>query len=218
MTSAIEKGHPGVAGFHVLLRALSGHDRRFSRTCAVEAEEPVKRLRDRACLALWCGNNEIEWRLVRQGLQEPDRSRRLRHDYKTDLSSKCCRRPWTRRDPMRTYWPSSPCGERRGTLPDDWSPAPRRHALLGRLARGTSPSSDYETVQPRFCPSSVSSRSRPWRQSAACASGTGSRTSRRYGDEEPPAASAAETASSSRISFSHATSAMPPRSSRTSST
>lgn len=35
-------------------------DADFLRSCRVEAEHQVARLRNRACMALWCGNNELE--------------------------------------------------------------------------------------------------------------------------------------------------------------
>jgi len=34
--------------------------RPFKNPCAPEAEFQVRRLRNRTCLALWCGNNELE--------------------------------------------------------------------------------------------------------------------------------------------------------------
>ncbi|MBX3737560.1 MAG: glycoside hydrolase family 2 protein [Candidatus Didemnitutus sp.] len=40
--------------------AIYPGDRSFVRSVKTEAEQQVRRLRHRACLALWCGNNEIE--------------------------------------------------------------------------------------------------------------------------------------------------------------
>ncbi len=40
--------------------AIYPGDRDFVRSVKTEAEQQVRRLRHRACLALWCGNNEIE--------------------------------------------------------------------------------------------------------------------------------------------------------------
>src|SRR5207244_4469537 len=35
-------------------------DAAFLGSVRIEAEQQVRRLRHRACLALWCGNNEVE--------------------------------------------------------------------------------------------------------------------------------------------------------------
>ena len=42
------------------------------KTSAIEAVENVRRLRHRASLALWCGNNEMEWGWVDWGWKGPE--------------------------------------------------------------------------------------------------------------------------------------------------
>ncbi len=77
-----------------------------------EAEDNIKRLRNHACLALWCGNNEIDEGWHQWGWQEL-------YNY----SEETCKQIWKyykiifhkilpdkvkKYDPERTYWPSSP--------------------------------------------------------------------------------------------------------------
>ncbi|HVU36541.1 MAG TPA: glycoside hydrolase family 2 protein [Opitutaceae bacterium] len=77
-------------------------DDAFVASVRAEAEQQVRRLRHRACLALWCGNNEIEG-LNADLLKTP----KLRADYNavflTALPDAVAR--W---DSVTPYWPSSP--------------------------------------------------------------------------------------------------------------
>jgi len=81
-------------------------DDAFFENVRVEAVENVRRLRHRASLALWCGNNEMEWGWVQWGWNDPDY---LRYKAAYDqmfhhlLPGICAAK-----DPDRPYWPSSP--------------------------------------------------------------------------------------------------------------
>lgn len=74
----------------------------FLRTVAAEARDAIVRLQNHPCLALWCGNNEVEevvslW----QSLPENERQ-----DY--DMLFEYVLHGITHSfDPSRTYWPSS---------------------------------------------------------------------------------------------------------------
>jgi beta-mannosidase len=86
-------------------------DRKFLASVRAEAECQVKRLRHRACLALWCGNNEIA--MLNPELKRPALGRgydRLFHRLLPAVVRQF--------DGAVAYWPSSPW---RGTL------ARRRH-------------------------------------------------------------------------------------------
>jgi len=81
-------------------------DQSFLENVRVEAVENVRRLRHRASLALWCGNNEMEWGWVQWGWNDPD-SRRFKDAYLHmfhDFLPKIC----AAEDPDHPYWPSSP--------------------------------------------------------------------------------------------------------------
>jgi beta-mannosidase len=83
-----------------------------------EAEETVQRLRNHACLAVWCGDNEIDMTYHSQG-RDPGRNRLTREVLPQVLE---------RLDPQRAYLPSSPY------IPpvlvqraDAWTATPEQH-------------------------------------------------------------------------------------------
>lgn len=80
-------------------------DPAFMANVKNEAEQVVSRLRHRACLALWCGNNEQEWML--DGGWCKERNAEFRVEYMKiyhQLLPEVCERL----DPERPYWPASP--------------------------------------------------------------------------------------------------------------
>lgn len=76
----------------------------FTENIRNEAEDNVKRIRHHACLALWCGNNEMETAWVDWGFPKTDQ---LREDYLKQFEEVL---PQVVRetDPQTVYWPSSP--------------------------------------------------------------------------------------------------------------
>ena len=80
-------------------------DKAYLENCRADAEYNVIRLRNRACLALWCGNNEMEWFLC--GGWGGDNNEKWRKSYAKifhDLLPSVC----SKLDPDTYYWPSSP--------------------------------------------------------------------------------------------------------------
>lgn len=75
----------------------------FEDNISHEIVENVRRIRHHACLALWCGNNEME-EMVESGFAS---SPRLRGDY-TRIFSYIIPKIISREDPDTFYWPSSP--------------------------------------------------------------------------------------------------------------
>jgi beta-mannosidase len=83
--------YPGEAEFRELVRP--------------EAEAQVRRLRHRASLALWCGNNEI-WDLNTETLRDnPDPTPRVEYEA---LFHELLPEVVAENDPTTAYWPSSP--------------------------------------------------------------------------------------------------------------
>jgi len=82
--------------------AIYPGDAAFLRSVRTEAEQQVQRLRHRACLALWAGNNEIEG-LNAELLKQP----RLRKHYDS-LFRRVLPQVVARGDGVTPYWPSSP--------------------------------------------------------------------------------------------------------------
>lgn len=77
----------------------------FLTSVEAEVKAQVKRLRDYACIALWCGNNEDTY-CLKKG-QESD-TWRLVGDYQL-LNEGIIGRTCRETDPGRIFWPSSPC-------------------------------------------------------------------------------------------------------------
>ncbi len=79
-------------------------DRAWMRNVEAEARDNVGRIRHHPCMALWCGNNEIE-----QGLAKPkwtERSMSWR-DY-SKLFDRLLKKVVGELDPQGNYWPGSP--------------------------------------------------------------------------------------------------------------
>jgi len=82
------------------------HEEAFLQNVCAEAGENIRRLRHRASLALWCGNNEMEWEWVLWDWDTPDlQDLKAAYDrfFHRVLPELCAAE-----DPARAYWPSSP--------------------------------------------------------------------------------------------------------------
>ncbi len=85
-------------------------EKEFSDNVQVEAIENVQRLRHHACLAIWCGNNEVEHcDLIDTGEGS------MKWDDYSALFDRALKKIVHKHDPERPYWPSSshsPVGDR----------------------------------------------------------------------------------------------------------
>jgi beta-mannosidase len=82
------------------------NDDQFLENVRQEVIQNVRRLRHRASLALWCGNNEIEWLWDRWGWHRPEfEDMEVAYDafFHHTLPAWCAAE-----DPDHAYWPSSP--------------------------------------------------------------------------------------------------------------
>lgn len=109
-----------------------------------EIEHNVGRLRDRTCIALWCGNNEMEWFLSNgwdgKGNQlRREQYKKIFHELLPSLMS--------RLDPDRDYWPSSPYSGKPFEEPNDQNSGDGHYwdVWHGRL-----PFTSYRTQYYRF--------------------------------------------------------------------
>ena len=77
-------------------------DPEFLENVRLEAQDVIRRLRHRACLALWCGNNEIEmmWGLWKRHKPLTAACERFFYRQLPDCVAEL--------DPDHRYWPSSP--------------------------------------------------------------------------------------------------------------
>jgi beta-mannosidase len=78
--------------------------KKFHETITLEIIQNVRRIRHHACLALWCGNNEMEVAFVEWGLPKDER---LRLDYLL-MYEKLIPELLEEHDPNTFYWPASP--------------------------------------------------------------------------------------------------------------
>src|SRR6185312_14730110 len=141
-------------------------DAAFRRSVRTEAEQQVRRLRHRACLALWCGNNEIE-QLNADLLARPA----LRRNYRA-LFEQLLPRAVADHDGVTGYWPSS------AHRPDrDNSPAAgERHGdtHFWDVWHTRKPVKDYEKWRFRFVSEfGMQSYSSPETQATFCPPGDG---------------------------------------------
>jgi beta-mannosidase len=92
--------------------ALYPADSAFLKNVDEEVRYQVKRLRNHPCIALWCGNNEIEeawfnWGWQKQYNYSVEDSTKLWNDYKK-IFHQLIPGIVKELDPQRAYWPSSP--------------------------------------------------------------------------------------------------------------
>ncbi len=141
-------------------------DRAFQRSVRAEAEHQVLRLRHRACLALWCGNNEIEM-LNGARLQQP----RARRDYDV-LFHQVLPTVVARHDGVTDYWPSSP---HRGGGDDSHAAGEQRgDTHFWDVWHKRQPVKDYERWRFRFVSEfGMQSYSSPETQATFCSPGHG---------------------------------------------
>lgn len=92
--------------------AMYPADEHFKNNVAEEVKGQVKRLRNHPCIALWCGNNEIEegwknWGWQKQFNYSIQDSTIIANDYHMIFNG-LIKDIVKHNDPQRSYWPSSP--------------------------------------------------------------------------------------------------------------
>jgi len=141
--------------------AIYPGDAAFLQSVQTEAAQQVRRLRHRACLALWCGNNEIE-SLNSDLLRQPA----LRRNYDA-LFHRLLPTVVAGFDAVTDYWPSSPY-----RADGDHSPAAgekRGDTHFWEVWHARKPVKDYEKWRFRFCSEfGMQSYSSPETQATFC--------------------------------------------------
>ncbi len=117
----------------------------FLENVRVETIENIRRLRHRASLALWCGNNEMEWGWVDWGWKGPEHQD-MKDAYDTffhrTLPAWCAAE-----DPDTAYWPSSPSSDTPFENPNGQQ---RGDAHYWDVWHGRQPFTAYRDQYPRF--------------------------------------------------------------------
>jgi beta-mannosidase len=120
-------------------------DPAFLENVRAEVVENVRRLRHRASLALWCGNNEMEWGWVDWNWKRPE-LQELKAAY--DRFFHHTLPDWVRaEDPDHSYWPSSPSSN---TPFQDPNGQRQGDAHYWDVWHGRKPFSAYRNQYPRF--------------------------------------------------------------------
>ncbi|MGB5058123.1 MAG: glycoside hydrolase family 2 protein [Candidatus Promineifilaceae bacterium] len=118
----------------------------FLENVRIEVEENMRRLRHRASLALWCGNNEMEWGWVDWGWkQRPDLDdMKAAYDrfFHHTLPAWCAAE-----DPDTAYWPSSPSSDTPFENPNGQQ---QGDAHYWDVWHGRKPFTAYRSQYPRF--------------------------------------------------------------------
>jgi beta-mannosidase len=120
-------------------------DPEFVENVRIETIQNVRRLRHRASLALWCGNNEMEWGWSDWGWNRPE-LQELKAAYYRFFHHTL--REWcAAEDPDHTYWPSSPSSD----IPFE-NPNGQRQgdAHYWDVWHGRKPFTAYRDQYPRF--------------------------------------------------------------------
>jgi beta-mannosidase len=110
-----------------------------------EAVQNIRRLRHRASLALWCGNNEMEWKWCMWDWDRPElQDMRAAYDqfFHHTLPGWC-----TAEDPDHSYWPSSPSSD---TPFEDPNSQGQGDAHYWDVWHGRQPFTAYRDQYPRF--------------------------------------------------------------------
>ncbi len=120
-------------------------DPEFHENVRQEAVEVIRRVRNHACLGLWCGNNEMEtgwheWGF--ESLSSADHLRQYREFFENELPSIVLQE-----DPSRFYWPSSPHSGSDGAAPADERNGDNHYWAVWH---GLKPFTDYRNHYFRF--------------------------------------------------------------------
>lgn len=117
----------------------------FVENVRVEVVENVRSLRHRACLALWCGNNEMEQGWAEWNWNKPDlQDLKVAYDrfFHHTLAEWCAAE-----DPDHAYWPSSPSSDTPFENPNGQI---RGDAHYWDVWHGRKPFTAYRDQYPRF--------------------------------------------------------------------
>ena len=144
------------------LGLLLWHDQMFS--CAVypaddqflsevraETVHQLKRLRDHASIALWCGDNECIG--AARGWFADKITPAMRPTYIEETKRRFAVQEAAVReaDPSRTFWPSSPCAGEADFDHDAWHDDSRGDMHVWTVWHENKPFDDYYKLRPRFC-------------------------------------------------------------------
>lgn len=118
----------------------------FEENILAETRDNVKRIRHHACLALWCGNNEMEW-LWMGGGRLKGHHPRYKGDY-IKIFEMLLPRETKKWDDQTFYWLSSPSSGGSFDDPNDWN---RGDNHYWEVWHSNKPFTEYRNYHFRFC-------------------------------------------------------------------
>ncbi len=121
-------------------------DEEFEENILAETRDNVKRIRHHACLALWCGNNEMEW-LWDGGGRLKGHHPRYKGDY-IKIFEMLLPREVKKYDDQTFYWLSSPSSGGSFDNPNDWN---RGDNHYWDVWHANKPFTEYRNFHFRFC-------------------------------------------------------------------
>lgn len=119
----------------------------FIADVSIEVTQQVRRLRDYACLALWCGDNEVIGAI---GWYPESRANREKYVVNYDRLNRELQRIVEKEDPSRRFWASSPCN---GELDfgDAWHDDDKGDMHFWDVWHSGKSFDAYQSIRPRFC-------------------------------------------------------------------
>lgn len=136
-------------------------DREFLESVRTEVDYQVRRLRDHACIALWCGDNEITCILGEKVGAARD-SALIRYDRLNRTVAEAV----AAADPGRIFWPSSPCNSP-NEIGGSWHDVDCGDSHYWDVWHGGKPFTACRDIRPRFC-SEFGFQSFPSRNTVQC--------------------------------------------------
>ena len=141
--------HFGILIWHDLMFACSQYPSTddFISDVNQEVLHQVKRLRYHACIAIWCGDNEVIG-----SLKWYEESKKKPKKYLNNYIrlNKTLEKVVKKADPNRTFWPSSPCGGP-DNFEDGWHNDKSGDMHYWDVWHSGKPFEAYYDVTPRFC-------------------------------------------------------------------
>ncbi|WP_117234312.1 beta-mannosidase [Vibrio maerlii] len=112
-----------------------------------EIAQQIRRLKDHACIAIWCGDNEVIGAL---NWYDESKNQRDKYTVNYDRLNRRLSEVIQGEDTTRTFWPSSPCN---GDLDygDAWHDDNRGDMHFWDVWHSGSSFKAYLDIQPRFC-------------------------------------------------------------------
>lgn len=139
----------GLFLWHDLMFACAAYpgDERFLGNVCEELRHQLKRLRDHASIAVWCGDNEcigaLGW-FKETNADRPYYQKQLenRLAVEAEMVAQC--------DPTRAFWPSSPCAGP-GNFSNNWKNDAQGDMHNWQVWHDNMPFETYYKSRPRFC-------------------------------------------------------------------